>query len=74
MVRCFLLRARGICSSSSYTHHILVLGAASDLPSLGLLLWSATVSKDLSFLFKITKCCEQIPPLLLLLTYKAPQC
>ena len=74
IIRYFLLRTRGICSSSCHTCHMLVLGAAGDLPSLGLLLWSASVSKDLSFLFKITKCCEQILPLLLPLIYKAPQC
>lgn len=74
IVRYFLLRTRGICSSSSHTHCIWVLGAITDLPSLGLLLQSATVSKELSFLFKTMKCCEQIVLLLLLLIYKAPQC
>lgn len=73
IVRYLLVRTRGICSSSSPTRCVLVLGATGDLPSLRLLLWSATVPKDLSFLFKITKC-EQILPLLLPLIYKALQC
>lgn len=50
IIRYFLIGMKGISSSSSHTCNILVLGAAGDLPSLGLLLWSATVPENLSFL------------------------
>lgn len=55
IVKYFLIRMKGISSSSSHTCNILVLGAVGHLPSLGLLLWSATVPENLSFLYKITK-------------------
>lgn len=50
IIRYFLIRMKGISSSSSHTCNILVLEAVGDLPSLGLLLWSATVPENLSFL------------------------
>lgn len=74
IVRYFLIRMKGISSSSSHTCSILVLGAARHLPSLELLLWSVTVPENLSFLYKITKYWKQILSLVFPLIYKAPQC
>lgn len=50
IIRYFVIRMKGISSSSSLTCNILVLRSVGDLPSLGLLLWSATVPENRSFL------------------------
>lgn len=60
MVRYFLIKMKCISSSSSHTCNILVLGAVGDLPSLGLLLWSATVPENLSFFRKDNKILKQM--------------